>query len=302
MKHIATLTLLLVALILASCGTTSTVPLTGRKQRISVSDQQILSLSSQQYSQYMASAKKVTGTTQAAMVQRVGQRLAGVVTDYLNANGYAADARNFSWEFNLVSNPEFNAFCMPGGKIVVYTGLFQYAKTEEELAIVLGHEIAHAVAKHSAEKISQQQRAQTGANIIGAVLSTKSQAAQQLGSLAVSFGANSVLRKFSRKDESEADYMGLIFAAMAGYNPQAAVDFWTRVAQNSSSSKSAFFSDHPTDAQRVRDLTARMPEALKYYKPAAAPAATTKKSSATAKKSSAAKKTTTKKATTTRKK
>jgi len=268
MKQISMILFAAIAFLLAACGSTNTVPITGRKQHLSVSDEQILSLSNQQYAQYMSTAKKSTNATQTALVQRVGRRLANAVTNYLSANGYAAEVKNFRWEFNLVENKEFNAFCMPGGKIVVYTGLLPYAKSEDELAVVLGHEIAHAVAKHSAEKISQQQRAQIGANLLGAALGTKSAATQQLAQAAFGFGANSLLRKFSRKDETEADYMGIIFAAMAGYNPQAAIDFWSRVSQNSQGGQSAFFSDHPTDAQRVKTLTARLPEAMKYYKPA----------------------------------
>lgn len=268
MKQIRMILFAALALILAACGTTNTVPITGRKQHLSVSDEQILSLSTQQYAQYMATAKKSANATQTAMVQRVGKRLANAVTTYLSANGYASELKNFQWEFNLVENNEFNAFCMPGGKIVVYTGLLPYAKSEDELAVVLGHEIAHAVAKHSAEKISQQQRAQIGASLLGAALGTTSTSTQQLAQAAFGFGANSLLRKFSRKDETEADYMGIVFAAIAGYNPQAAIDFWGRVAQNSSGSQPAFFSDHPTDAQRVKDLTARLPEAQKYYQAA----------------------------------
>ena len=138
-------------LMLASCGTTQTVPLTGRTHRISVSDAQVLSLSNQEYTKYMASAKKSTNATKTAQVVRVGKRLAAAVETYLKENGYANDLQNYSWEFNLVQDNSVNAFCMPGGKIVVYEGLLPVASSDNSLAIVLGHEIAHAVAKHSAE-------------------------------------------------------------------------------------------------------------------------------------------------------
>ena len=157
-------------LMLASCGTTQTVPLTGRTHRISVSDAQVLSLSNQEYTKYMASAKKSTNATKTAQVERVGKRLAAAVETYLKENGYASDLQNYSWEFNLVQDNSVNAFCMPGGKIVVYEGLLPVASSDNSLAIVLGHEIAHAVAKHSAEQMSKAQNQQVGTSILGSVL------------------------------------------------------------------------------------------------------------------------------------
>ena len=157
-------------LMLASCGTTQTVPLTGRTHRISVSDAQVLSLSNQEYTKYMASAKKSTNAAKTAQVVRVGKRLAAAVETYLRENGYANDLQNYSWEFNLVQDNSVNAFCMPGGKIVVYEGLLPVASSDNSLAIVLGHEIAHAVAKHSAEQMSKAQNQQVGTSILGSVL------------------------------------------------------------------------------------------------------------------------------------
>ena len=166
MKSLKNLALVaMTSLVLASCGTTQQVPLTGRTHRISVSDEQVLSLSNQEYTKYMASAKKSKNATQTAMVRRVGQRLATAVETYLKQNGFANDLKNYSWEFNLVQDNSANAFCMPGGKIVVYEGLLPYTQNETCLAIVLGHEIAHAVAKHSAEQLSKQQNQQIGTNI-----------------------------------------------------------------------------------------------------------------------------------------
>ena len=257
--------LCVVACLLAvACGTTETVPLTGRKHRLRVTDQQVLSLSSQEYSKYMASAKKSANATNTAMVQRVGKKLATAVENYLRNNGYASEIGNFSWEFNLVQDNQVNAFCMPGGKIVVYEGLLPYTRDENGLAIVLGHEIAHAVAKHSAEQMSKQMNQQTGTSILGTVLNQTVGAGT--GDLAAAVaGQYFSFRnlKYSRDNETEADYMGLIFAAMAGYDPQQAIPFWQRMS--SGNNQNDFFSDHPSDEKRIAALQKVMPEALKYY-------------------------------------
>ena len=176
MKTIKSLFVLALTLLTAACGTTNTVPITGRKTRLLVDDAQVLSLSSQQYQDYMKGAKLSTNQNNAAMVKRVGQRLASAVETYLNNNGYASELQNFKWEFNLVADNQANAFCMPGGKIVVYEGILPLTQDETGLAIVLGHEIAHAVAKHSAEQLSKQMRQQYAAQIGGAVASQVAQA------------------------------------------------------------------------------------------------------------------------------
>lgn len=250
---------------LASCGTTSTVPLTGRKHNLLVTDAQVLSLSNQQYSQFMKENKVSTNATQTAMVKRVGQRLATAVENYLKNNGMANELQNFAWEFNLVQDKQANAFCMPGGKIVVYEGLLPYTQTEDALAIVLGHEIAHAVAKHSAEQMSKQMRQQYGTAILGTVLnSAVGSGVGDIASQVAQTGFSFANLKYSRDNESEADHIGLIFAAMAGYNPQAAIAFWQRMSQGNGN-KNDFLSDHPSDAKRIAALQQLMPEALKYY-------------------------------------
>lgn len=297
MKKIKFLVLsLATALALSSCGTTQTVPLTGRTHRISVSDEQVLSLSNQEYTKYMATAKKSTNAANTAMVQRVGRRLANAVETYLKDNGYAADVKNYSWEFNLVQDKSANAFCMPGGKIVVYEGLLPYTQNETALAIVLGHEIAHAVAKHSAEQLTKQQNQQTGTSILGTVLNQA--VGNGVGNVASAVaGQYFSFRnlKYSRDNETEADYMGLIFAAMAGYDPQQAIPFWKRMQQGSSSNQSDIFSDHPSDAKRIAALEKAMPTALKYYHPQTT--TTTSTSKTTAASTSTKKKTTAKKST-----
>ena len=274
-----------VVLMLSSCGTTQKVPLTGRTHRISVSDEQVLSLSNQEYTKYMASAKKSSNSTNTAMVKRVGTKLATAVETYLKQNGYESDVKNYSWEFNLVQDNSANAFCMPGGKIVVYEGLLPYTQNETCLAIVLGHEIAHAVAKHSAEQLTKQQNQQIGTNILGNVLNNA--VGSGVGNVASAVaGQYFSFRnlKYSRDNETEADYMGLIFAAMAGYDPQQAIPFWKRMSQGTSSNQSDIFSDHPSDAKRVAALEKEMPTALKYYQAAQPQKTTTSSKKTTTKK------------------
>ena len=279
-----------------ACGTTNTVPITGRKTHLLVDDAQVLSLSTQQYQDYMKGAQLSTNATNTAMVKRVGQRLATAVETYLRDNGYASELQNYKWEFNLVANNQVNAFCMPGGKIVVYEGMLPVTQDETSLAIVLGHEIAHAVAKHSAEQLSKQMRQQYAAQIGGNVLSQVGQAkgmgttTAALANLVGQMGFKFANLKYSRDNETEADHLGLIFAAMAGYDPRLAIPFWERMSQQGGNSKSELFSDHPSDAKRMAALQKRMPEALKYYNP---PVSAPAQKSTTTKKTTTAKKTTT---------
>ena len=284
MKSLKNLALVaMTTLVLASCGTTQTVPLTGRQHRISVSDEQVLSLSNQEYMKYMQTAKKSTNAANTAMVRRVGQRLATAVETYLKQNGFANDVKNYSWEFNLVQDNSANAFCMPGGKIVVYEGLLPYTQNETSLAIVLGHEIAHAVAKHSAEQLTKQQNQQVGTNILGNVLNqTVGNGVGNVASAVAGQYFSFRNLKYSRDNETEADYMGLIFAAMAGYDPREAIPFWKRMQQgNSNANQSDIFSDHPSDAKRIAALEQAMPTALKYYKPAATSSSSSTKKTST---------------------
>ena len=200
------------------------------------------------------------------------------------------DVQNYKWQFNLVADKQANAWCMPGGLIVVYEGLLPITQDEASLAIVLGHEIAHAVARHSAEQMSTQIKQQYGIQGVGALASVLGVGTNtiSLGQAMASAGLNLANLKYSRNHESEADYMGLIFAAMAGYNPETAVTFWQRMASASTSNTSEFLSDHPSDATRIKNIQGWLPEAKKYYKP---------KTTTTAKKTTTTKKTTTKKTT-----
>ena len=278
----------MVAAILVSCGTTKTVPITGRQQSLMVSDEQVLSLSFQEYSDYMKTAKPSTNKTNTEMVKRVGQRIAKAVESYLTSNGMAEDVKSYAWEFNLVQDNQVNAWCMPGGKIVVYEGLLPVTKNESSLAIVMGHEIAHAVARHSAERLSNAYKEQYGAAALSALLQGAgvSSGWQQLASLAHQYGGALFTSGFSRKQESEADHIGLIFAAMAGYDPEVAVNFWQRMSSATGGGSNSLFSDHPSDATRIQQIQGWLPEAKKYYKPVTT--TTTKKT--TTKKSTTKKK------------
>ena len=265
------LTSAITLMMVVSCVTATRVPITGRKQRLSVSDEQMLSLSATQYKEYLSSAKKSTNAKNTAMVQRVGQKLANAVTTYLSQNGYANEVKNYAWEFNLVQSNSVNAFCMPGGKIVVYEGMLAVTQDEASLAIVLGHEIAHAVAKHSAEQMSKQKNQSILTSLGASILAVKAgQEAANMATSLASTGLTFLNAHYSRDNESEADHMGLIFAAMAGYDPNTAISFWKRMSQASSGSAStsllqSYLSSHPSDAKRVTDIQRWLPEAMKYY-------------------------------------
>ena len=263
--------LTLAALMLASCiGTSRVVPVTGRKQTVSADNATLLSESLTEYKKYVSSSKLSTNANNTAMVKRVGKNLANAVVTYLKNNGYANEVGNYNWEFNLVKDKQVNAFCMPGGKIVVYEGLLPVTQTEAALAIVLGHEIAHAVAYHSSEQFVKAQRTQMigqGINVIGSMVTgTNTSATVSTISQLYGLGSQMATLKYSRDNETEADRIGLIFAAMAGYDPNVAVSFWQRMASSSNNSTPTWLSTHPSDAQRIANIQKCLPEALKYYK------------------------------------
>ncbi|MBO4658139.1 MAG: M48 family metallopeptidase [Prevotella sp.] len=267
MKTRKYMALLIAALIMVACGTSRVVPVTGRKQKVYSNNTEILTSSFSEYKKFVSTAKLSTDATKTAMVKRVGQRLATAVETYLRNNGYADEVQNYNWEFNLVQENQVNAFCMPGGKIVVYEGLLPVTQTEAALAIVLGHEIAHAVAYHSSEQYQKQANQQAIGQVAGAVLQGVGMGTNTASTLATLYGLGSQMAtlKYSRDNETEADHIGLIFAAMAGYDPNEAISFWQRMAASSNSSTPAFLSTHPTDAQRIANIQKVLPEALRYY-------------------------------------
>lgn len=244
--------LLLMILFITAC---STVAITGRKQFLLIPESQVVALSINSYNDFMKTATLSTDKTNTALVKKVGTKLSQVVEQYLRENGKEGDIANFSWDFSLVKEQQVNAFCMPGGKIVFYEGILPYTKDETGIAVVMGHEIAHAVAKHSSERLTQQLLANYGAAIANAATAEKSQAAQNTINMLYGLGAQyGVLLPYSRKHEYEADHIGLIFMKMAGYDPHAAISFWERMAAGGGSTTPEFFSTHPSDANRIAKM------------------------------------------------
>lgn len=268
----------LIAIFLVAC---SSVMLTGRKQLNIISDAELNQMSFQSYKQLIDSVPLSTDKANTAMVKRIGTKISAAVESYMKSNGYEKDIANFAWEYNLLRDKQVNAFCMPGGKIAVYEGLLPVTQNETALAVVIGHEIAHAVARHSNERLSQYTIAQYGGAILGAVVSQKSSAVQQgIGAL-YGIGSQMTLLSYSRQQEFEADKLGLIFMAMAGYNPGEAIPFWQKMANQGGSSVPEFLSTHPSDEKRIAEIQKMMPEVLKYYTPEVTKPATTTKSSTT---------------------
>lgn len=254
----------MVALALSAC---SSVPVTGRRQLNLIPASQMNSMSFQQYSDFLKQNKLSTNADQTAMVKRVGQRIQGAVEQFSRQKGFADRLQGYAWEFNLVESKDVNAWCMPGGKVVVYTGILPVTQNETGLAVVLGHEIAHAVAEHGNERMSQGLIAQFGGTALSVALRDKPQQTQQLWMTAFGVGAQyGALLPFGRKQESEADHLGLIFMAIAGYDPSEAVTFWQRMAATGGAKPPEFLSTHPSDATRIADIKKELPEALSYYK------------------------------------
>ena len=267
------LLLILAALLLSSC---SSVPITGRKQLSLISDAEVLSSSLTQYKDYMAQATVSGNKVQSEMVTRVGKALAVATETYLKNNGMESDIQNYAWEFSLVANTEVNAFCMPGGKIVVYEGLMKMVSSEDELAVVIGHEVAHAVAKHSNERMSQQILAQYGSNVLNSALANKSAAVQSVAGQVFGLGAQyGVMLPFSRKQENEADYMGMVLMSMAGYNPDMALTFWQKMSAGGGASVPELLSTHPSDETRINNIKKNLPKIKQtYYKKSSSSSAT----------------------------
>ena len=255
-------------LILSNCGT---VPITGRRQLNLVSDGEILAASATQYRQFISQSHISNNGTYNAKVTQVGRRLAAATNTFLKQNGYESMLSSLSWEFNVVDSKQVNAFCMPGGKIVVYTGLLNLvgngAHSDDELAAVMGHELSHALAKHANERISNQMLVQAGGQLLGAAVGNRSQMLGSLINQAYGIGAQvGVMLPFGRKQEYEADKMGLVLMAMAGYDPRYAVNFWQKMAQSKGGNQTnELLSTHPSDANRIKAIEEYLPTALQYY-------------------------------------
>ena len=223
-----------------------------------------------EYQQFLSQNKVIStsASKDAEMVRRVGQRLVAAINNYYSTKGLTKELEGYQWEYNLVDSKEVNAWCMPGGKIVVYTGILPVTKNEAALAAVMGHEITHALAHHGNERMSQQMVAQ-GVGVVGGVLTSGNAQVANIFNNVYGPGAQvGVLLPNSRKQELESDRYGLIFTAMAGYNPQEAIGLWERMkAMSEGNRPPEFLSTHPTEDTRIEKLKEMMPEAMKYYKP-----------------------------------
>lgn len=257
--------LFVVGLTIHGCAT---VPVTGRSQLSLVSNAELIPMAVEQYNEVIKTGPLSTNKQQVDLVKRVGLKIQKAVEQYMAEKGASAELEGFAWEFNLIEDDKtVNAWCMPGGKVAFYTGILPICKDESGVAVVMGHEVAHAIANHGRERMSNGLLQQFGLSTLGAAMGQNPTLTQQIFTQAVGYGSQVGMLTFSRRHESEADRIGLIFMAMAGYDPQEAPKFWERMSANSGGQKPPeWLSTHPSDQTRISDLNAAMPEALKYYK------------------------------------
>ena len=269
MKNIHLFLSVLVLMLVVACTQNA---ITGRNQLSLVSDGQMQQMAVSEYRQFLSENKVVSNTQSrdAEMVKRVGSRIAAAVTSFYKGKGLASELQGYKWEYNLVQSNDVNAWCMPGGKIVVYTGILPVAQNEAALAVVVGHEVAHAVLKHGAERMSQGLVQQLGGAALSVALANKPQQTQSLFMQAYGLGSTvGAILPHSRQQELEADHYGLIYTALAGYNPQEAIPLWERMAKLAANGQKPpeFLSTHPAEQTRIDQLKKYMNEALQYYKP-----------------------------------
>lgn len=246
------------------------VPITGRKFLNIIPDDYMLQFSEQQYRSYVRTGNISTNSRQSARVKNVAKRISSAVETLYRQQGMSNELKGFRWEFNLIKGTDINAFCMPGGKICVYEAMMPIADTDDMLAVVLGHEVAHAIAKHSAEHLTDELITTIGVYAVLSMIQSSdiSSTKKIIAAAITSAGATLTTLKFSRIDEAEADRLGLILAAMAGYNPDAAIPFWQRMgAKSGSRSTHDFYSTHPSNSNRIKNIKSYMPEAKRYYRP-----------------------------------
>lgn len=257
--------LLTISILMTAC---STVPITGRSQLNIIPGSSMMSMSAQQYDGFLKEHKLSQNQQQTAMVKRVGARVQDAVERYFKSSGLTDHLADYKWEFNLVDDKQVNAWCMPGGKVVVYTGILPVAKDDAGLAVVMGHEIAHAIAEHGNERMSQGLIAQLGGLALSTALSAKPEATKELWMTAYGAGAQyGAILPYGRMQESEADHLGLVFMTMAGYDPNVAVSFWERMAaQKGGQAQAEFLSTHPSDATRIANIKKLVPEVSRQYK------------------------------------
>ncbi|WP_347374780.1 M48 family metallopeptidase [Aequorivita sp. Q41] len=257
MKFKKPLSILIVGLIVVACTTN---PFTGKQTLALVPNSQILPMAFQQYDQFLSENKVVNGTADANMVKSVGQKIAVAAEKYLTANGYAGYLTDYRWEYNLVASKDVNAWCMPGGKIVIYTGILPITKNEAGLAAVMGHEVAHALANHGQQRMSGTQLQEIGA--VGVGIATANSKNAEIFNTAYGLGSNvGIMLPFSRGHETEADHIGLILMAIAGYEPSVAAELWQRMQAQEQGAPPEFLSTHPSSATRIQNIQAWVPEA-----------------------------------------
>ena len=260
-KKIAAIGLLLLT------GACAKDKITGRHPLKLIEESEMITMSTKSYAEFLAKNPALPETDERVkMVKKIGESIRTAVEQYCKEKGDPTRLNGYKWEFHVVDSKTVNAWCMPGGKIAVYTGLLPITQNETALAVVMGHEIAHAVARHGNERMSQAMAAQTGGNILKVTLSGTSQGTQDIFMQSYGVGSTLGLLKYSRKHESEADRLGLIFMAIAGYDPHEAIPFWERMAKMGGGGNLEILSTHPSDESRIKDLKKFMPTALKYYK------------------------------------
>ena len=270
MKRAIRIWSVLLLLFLFAC---STVPITGRQQLNLLPNQTMLSMSLSQYDQFLKQNQLSRDPEGTQMVRHVGARIQKAVEQYFADHGMSDALADYAWEFNLVESEEINAWCMPGGKVVVYTGILPLTQDENGLAVVMGHEIAHAVAQHGNERMSQGLLAQMGGVALSVAMESQPETTQQLWMAAYGLGAQyGLMLPYSRLHENEADQLGLVFMAMAGYDPRGAVAFWQRMAaKKGGQSPPEFLSTHPSDQTRIKNIQALIPDAMTYYNASVSP-------------------------------
>jgi len=264
MNHLIMRKLIILSLFyLVSCAS---VPMTGRKQLVAIPSSQMISLSDESYAKVLNENQLSSNTKYISSVRSVGEKLTRAVVTYLNQNGLEAYINDYNWQYNVLVSEELNAWCMPGGQIAFYEGIMPVCEDENGIAVVMGHEIAHAVAQHGNERMSQQLMIQMGGIALSEVLKTQNQETIDLALIAFGVGSKvGVELPFSRTHESEADEMGLYFMAMAGYDPRSAPDFWKRMEARAGPRPPEFLSTHPDPSNRIENLNRLLPKAMEYY-------------------------------------
>ncbi len=253
-----------VLLLLFACAT---VPLTERKTLRLIPDSELVSLSFQQYSEVLKKSKLSNDPVKIDRVKRVGERIARASEDFLRESKLESDIKNYKWEFNLIDDDKVvNAWCMPGGKVAVYTGILPLTQDETGLAVVMGHEVAHAMAKHGNERMSEALLVQLGGASLSLALSKEPGLTQQIFMGVYGVGTQvGIMLPYSRVHESEADRIGLVLMAKAGYDPREAIPFWQRMNEKGGSRPPEFLSTHPIPETRIKQIKSHIPEAMKYY-------------------------------------